>query len=117
MVEATLPPQVFLKCVDSVGRARLETSGEARCTRLLALEPGPVVSVFTQWRRGDVAACPWPPLLRMLDASHGHVEHFAAPGRDEHVFVGPQGGQLARNWHVCRTTPDTMKGRLRRMPS
>jgi hypothetical protein len=53
----------------------------------------------------------------MLDASHGHVEHFAAPGRDEHVFVGPQGGQLARNWHACRTTPDTMKGRLGRMTS
>ncbi|WP_051816381.1 hypothetical protein [Streptomyces sp. NRRL WC-3744] len=26
-----------------------------------------------------------------------HLEHFAAPGRDGHVFVGPQGGQLRRS--------------------
>ncbi|MFJ6560755.1 hypothetical protein ACIQMV_12880 [Streptomyces sp. NPDC091412] len=26
-----------------------------------------------------------------------HLEQFAAPGRDGHVFVGPQGGQLRRS--------------------
>jgi integrase len=26
-----------------------------------------------------------------------HLEDFAAPGRDGHVFVGPQGGQLRRS--------------------
>ncbi|GGV68776.1 hypothetical protein GCM10010261_62830 [Streptomyces pilosus] len=32
-----------------------------------------------------------------LDAVTHHLEHFAAPGRDGHVFVGPQGGQLRRS--------------------
>nr|WP_323379537.1 tyrosine-type recombinase/integrase [Streptomyces durbertensis] len=33
----------------------------------------------------------------LLDAVTHHLEHFAAPGRDGHVFVGPQGGQLRRS--------------------
>lgn len=33
----------------------------------------------------------------LLDAVMHHLEHFAAPGRDGHVFVGPQGGQLRRS--------------------
>nr|WP_234342287.1 tyrosine-type recombinase/integrase [Streptomyces leeuwenhoekii] len=33
----------------------------------------------------------------LLDAVTNHLEHFAASGRDGHVFVGPQGGQLRRS--------------------
>lgn len=33
----------------------------------------------------------------LLDAVTHHLEQFAAPGRDRHVFVGPQGGQLRRS--------------------
>ncbi|MET7383272.1 site-specific integrase [Streptomyces sp. NPDC005526] len=33
----------------------------------------------------------------LLDEVKHHLEHFAAPGRDGHVFVGPQGGQLRRS--------------------
>ncbi|WP_343239644.1 hypothetical protein [Streptomyces sp. SID9913] len=33
----------------------------------------------------------------LLDAVTHHLEHFAAPGREGHVFVGPQGGQLRRS--------------------
>ncbi|MEV4337473.1 tyrosine-type recombinase/integrase [Streptomyces sp. NPDC049590] len=33
----------------------------------------------------------------LLDAVTQHLEHFAAPGRDGHVFVGPQGGRLRRS--------------------
>ncbi|MDH6702074.1 site-specific integrase [Streptomyces griseoviridis] len=33
----------------------------------------------------------------LLDEVTHHLEHFAAPGRDGHVFVGPQGGQLRRS--------------------
>jgi integrase len=33
----------------------------------------------------------------LLDAVTHHLEHFAAPGRDGHVFVGLQGGQLRRS--------------------
>ncbi|MGC2999759.1 tyrosine-type recombinase/integrase [Streptomyces sp. G35A] len=33
----------------------------------------------------------------LLDAVTHHLEHFAAPGHDGHVFVGPQGGQLRRS--------------------
>lgn len=34
---------------------------------------------------------------QLLDAVTHHLEHFAASGRDGHVFVGPQGGQLRRS--------------------
>ncbi|WP_327748785.1 tyrosine-type recombinase/integrase [Streptomyces europaeiscabiei] len=33
----------------------------------------------------------------LFDDVTGHLEQFAAPGRDGHVFVGPQGGQLRRS--------------------
>ncbi|MGA5355426.1 tyrosine-type recombinase/integrase [Streptomyces thermodiastaticus] len=33
----------------------------------------------------------------LLDAVTYHLDHFAAPGHDGHVFVGPQGGQLRRS--------------------
>ncbi|MFJ8696018.1 tyrosine-type recombinase/integrase [Streptomyces roseolilacinus] len=33
----------------------------------------------------------------LLDTATHHLEHFAAPGRGGHVFVGPQGGQLRRS--------------------
>ncbi|MFD5336799.1 tyrosine recombinase XerC [Streptomyces hawaiiensis] len=33
----------------------------------------------------------------LLDTVTHHLEHFAAPGREGHVFVGPQGGQLRRS--------------------
>ncbi|WP_406008400.1 site-specific integrase [Streptomyces sp. NBC_00637] len=33
----------------------------------------------------------------LLDDVTGHLEQFAAPSRDGHVFVGPQGGQLRRS--------------------
>ncbi|MFF4752526.1 tyrosine-type recombinase/integrase [Streptomyces sp. NPDC002514] len=33
----------------------------------------------------------------LLDEVTNHLEHFAAPGRDGHVFVGAQGGQLRRS--------------------
>ncbi|MFD8726124.1 tyrosine-type recombinase/integrase [Streptomyces sp. NPDC059629] len=33
----------------------------------------------------------------LLDEITRHLEAFAAPGRDGHVFVGPQGGQLRRS--------------------
>ncbi|MFJ6563929.1 tyrosine-type recombinase/integrase [Streptomyces sp. NPDC091412] len=33
----------------------------------------------------------------LLDEVTRHLEQFAAPGRDGHVFVGPQGGQLRRS--------------------
>ncbi|MFC8084614.1 tyrosine-type recombinase/integrase [Streptomyces sp. NPDC057340] len=33
----------------------------------------------------------------LLDEVTRHLEDFAAPGRDGHVFVGPQGGQLRRS--------------------
>jgi integrase len=33
----------------------------------------------------------------LLDAVTHHLEQFAAPGREGHVFVGPQGGQLRRS--------------------
>ncbi|MDX3575911.1 tyrosine-type recombinase/integrase [Streptomyces sp. FL07-04A] len=33
----------------------------------------------------------------LLDDVTRHLEQFAAPGRDGHVFVGPQGGQLRRS--------------------
>ncbi|NEB14224.1 site-specific integrase [Streptomyces coelicoflavus] len=33
----------------------------------------------------------------LLDAVTHHLEHFAALGREGHVFVGPQGGQLRRS--------------------
>ena len=32
-----------------------------------------------------------------LHAVTHHLEHFAAPGSDGHVFVGSQGGQLRRS--------------------
>jgi integrase len=33
----------------------------------------------------------------LVDDVKRHLEQFAAPGRDGHVFVGPQGGQLRRS--------------------
>ncbi|MFI2123416.1 tyrosine-type recombinase/integrase [Streptomyces sp. NPDC020299] len=33
----------------------------------------------------------------LLDDVTRHLEQFAAPGRDGHVFVGPRGGQLRRS--------------------
>ncbi|WP_435811201.1 tyrosine-type recombinase/integrase [Streptomyces ossamyceticus] len=33
----------------------------------------------------------------LLDEVTCHLEQFAAPGREGHVFVGPQGGQLRRS--------------------
>ncbi|MFI2424793.1 tyrosine-type recombinase/integrase [Streptomyces sp. NPDC018955] len=33
----------------------------------------------------------------LLDAVTHHLERFSIPGRDGHVFVGPQGGQLRRS--------------------
>ncbi|MFI5821370.1 tyrosine-type recombinase/integrase [Streptomyces rishiriensis] len=33
----------------------------------------------------------------LLDDVTRHLDQFAAPGRDGHVFVGPQGGQLRRS--------------------
>lgn len=33
----------------------------------------------------------------LLDTVTHHLEHFAAAGRDGHVFVGPQGGQPRRS--------------------
>ncbi|MGJ5827208.1 tyrosine-type recombinase/integrase [Streptomyces ossamyceticus] len=38
-------------------------------------------------------SCP----AELLDAVTHILEHFAAPGRDGHVFVGPQGGQLRQS--------------------
>lgn len=45
----------------------------------------------------------------LLDDVIRHLEQFAGPGRDGHVFVGPQGGQLRRSnfrddWVSARTT-------------
>ncbi|WP_406727003.1 hypothetical protein WJ438_23575 [Streptomyces sp. GD-15H] len=45
----------------------------------------------------------------LLDAVTRPLEQFAAPGRDGHVFVGPQGGQLRRSnfrddWVRARNT-------------
>jgi integrase len=36
-------------------------------------------------------------LAELLDAVTHHLEQFAAPGREGHVFVGLQGGQLRRS--------------------
>ncbi|MER5436781.1 tyrosine-type recombinase/integrase [Streptomyces sp. NPDC002588] len=35
--------------------------------------------------------------VELLDDVACHLEQFAAPGRDGHVFVGPRGGQLRRS--------------------
>ncbi|MCH0568108.1 tyrosine-type recombinase/integrase [Streptomyces sp. MUM 136J] len=47
-----------------------------------------------RWSFGSVRRLPFGP---WLDAVAHHVEHFTAPGRDGHVFVGPQGGLLRRS--------------------
>jgi integrase len=44
----------------------------------------------------------------LLDEVTHHLEHYAAPGHDGHVFIGPKGGQLRRSnfrddWIAART--------------
>jgi integrase len=77
---------------------RRDNDLEGLTVTVAVLRPSCRTAGSSKRRRSPRPGCAWcPSRPKLLDAVTHHLRHFTAPGRDAHVFVGPQGGQLRRS--------------------